>query len=312
MKVVFFGTPASALPSLSHLIEAGHAVELVITQPDRPAGRGRRLAPSPVKQFALDRGIPTLEPEKIRKDASVLPRLEALRPDIQVVVAYGQIIPGPVIYLPPHHTVNVHFSLLPEYRGAAPVQRALLNGDAETGVTIIELDEKMDEGPVLAEWRTPVGPRETAPELEARLAESGAHLLLETLSRIDTIVPRPQDHSRASLAPKVKPEDGRIDWTRTSAEVDRIVRALAERPGAYTSLGGRRILIHRGRVTGAAAPGRSAGEVVSATKDGLGVACGDGSVYLVEELLPEGKKRMTAHVFSLGARIGAGAFFGRD
>jgi methionyl-tRNA formyltransferase len=312
MRVVFFGTPAAALPSLRHLLEAGHAVELVVTQPDRPAGRGRRLAPSPVKQFALERGIPVLEPEKIRKDASILPRLEALRPDIQVVVAYGQIIPGPVIYLPPHRTLNVHFSLLPKYRGAAPVQRALLNGDAETGVTIIELNEKMDEGPILAEWRTPVGMGETAPELESRLAESGAHLLLETLSNIDTIVPRPQDHAQASLAPKVKPEDGHIDWSRTAAEVDRIVRALAERPGAYTSLGGRRILIHRGHAAGSKAPGRGAGEVVAVTKEGLSVACGNASVYLVEELQPEGKRRMPAHTFSLGTRIGPGAFFDRD
>ncbi len=312
MRVVFFGTPASALPTLSHLIEAGHAVELVVTQPDRPAGRGRRLTPSPVKQFALERGIATLEPEKIRKDLSILPRLEALRPDVQVVVAYGQIIPGPVIYLPPHRTLNVHFSLLPKYRGAAPVQWAVLNGDAETGVTIIELDERMDEGPVLAEWRTPIGPEETAPALESRLAESGAHLLLETLSRIETIVPRPQDPAQASLAPKIKPEDGRIDWTRTAAEVDRRVRALAERPGAFTSLEGRRMLIHRGRAAGSAIPGRGAGEVAAVSKDGLSVSCGDASVYLIEEIQPEGKKRMPAHTFSLGARIGAGVFFDRS
>lgn len=309
MRVVFFGTPDAALPSLRHLVEGGHSVELVITQPDRPAGRGRRLTPSPVKQFALERGIPTLEPEKIRKDASVLPRLEAVRPDVQVVVAYGQIIPGPVIYLPPYRTLNVHFSLLPKYRGAAPVQWALLNGDEETGVTIIELDEKMDEGPVLAEWRTPVGPYETSPELESRLAEAGAHLLLETLSRIGTLTPRPQDSSRASLAPKIRPEDGRIDWTLSAAKVDRKVRALAERPGAYAFIQGRRILIHRGREARSSAPGRSPGEVTAVTKDGLSVACGDGSVYLIEELQPEGRKRMPAHTFSLGTRIVAGAFF---
>ena len=195
MRVVFFGSPEAAVPSFRALLEAGHEIPLIVAQPDRPVGRGRRLLPGPVKRFALERGIPVAQPEKIRLDPEILDRLRAAAPDIQVVVAYGQIIPMTIVSLPPRGTVNVHFSLLPRYRGAAPVAAAIAAGETRTGVTIFSLNEKMDEGDILAEEETPIGPSETAGELEARLASLGAGLLLRTLDRYDEITPRAQDLS---------------------------------------------------------------------------------------------------------------------
>lgn len=310
MKIVFFGSPAAALPSLRALLGAGHAVALVVTQPDKPAGRGRKLQPSAVKAFAVERGIPVIEPAKIRTDESALERVRAAAPDVNVVVAYGQIIPNAVHYFPFYHSLNVHFSLLPKYRGAAPVQWAILNGDTESGVTIIELNDKMDEGDILAFKRVPIGPRETARELEVRLAVLGAELLLGTLARIDSVVRVKQDDARATLAPKIKKEDGRIRWELNAVTVDRKVRALAERPGVYTFFGGRRINLLRGRDLESGGRAAEPGQVIAVGKTGLTVACGGGTAFLVEELQPEGKGPMAAHVFSLGTRIGPGDSLG--
>jgi methionyl-tRNA formyltransferase len=312
MRIVFFGSPDSAIPSLRKLLDNGHSVELVVTQPDRPAGRGRRLTPSPVKMFALENKIPVLESVRIRRDEAVLPRIQEISPDVNVVVAYGQIIPAAVIYLPRFHSLNVHFSLLPKCRGAAPVQWTILNGEKESGITIIELNEKMDEGDVLAQIRTDIAPRETAAGLEARLAVMGADLLLQTLGEIESIKPVPQDHRQASLAPKIQKEDGRIIWSESASGIDRRVRALAERPGAFTSLHGRRLQIHAGRDLDVPSSGRPPGEILSASKEGLKIACGEGTVYLIEELQPEGKRRMSAHDFFLGANIGFGEILGAD
>jgi len=303
MKTVFFGSPSAALPSLRALIDAGHSVELVVTQPDKPAGRGRKLVPSAVKIFALERHIPVIEPARIRTDEEALGRVRAAGPDINVVVAYGQIIPNAVHSFPPHRSLNVHFSLLPKYRGAAPVQWAVLNGDAESGVTIIELDDRMDEGDILASERVPVGFRETARELETRLAVLGAKLLLGTLARIDSVVRVKQDDARATLAPKIKKEDGRILWEEAASAVDRRVRALADRPGAYTFFKGRRIGILRGENLETASAGQAPGTVLAVGKEGLLVACGGGTAFLIEEIQPEGKGPMKAYVFSLGTRI---------
>ena len=306
MKIVFFGSPAAALPSLRALLEAGHVVELIVTQPDKPAGRGRKLQPSAVKAFALEHGIPTIEPAKIRTDGSALERVRSAGPDVSVVVAYGQIIPNAVHALPRHRSLNVHFSLLPKYRGAAPVQWTILNGDAESGVTIIELNDRMDEGDILATKHVPVGPRETARELEERLAGLGASLLLETIEHIEGVSRIAQDHSLASPAPKIKKEDGRICWEDAAPAVDRRVRALADRPGVYALFKGRRIGILRGRNLETTRPGQAPGTVLAVGKEGLSVACGGGTGYLVEELQPEGKGPMAAHVFSLGTRIDPG------
>ncbi|HVP90618.1 MAG TPA: methionyl-tRNA formyltransferase [Terriglobales bacterium] len=312
MRIVFFGSPASALPSLRGLIEAGHSVELVVTQPDKPAGRGRRLTPSAVKAFALERGLPVLEPARIRKDDSVLPRLREARPDVHVVVAYGQIIPGAIIDFPRRRSLNVHFSLLPKYRGAAPVQWTVLNGESDTGVTVIVLNARMDEGDILAQVRTWVGPRETAAELESRLAVMGARLLLETLGRLDAIVPVPQDQDRATLAPKIGKELGRIAWSEPAAAVDRRVRALADRPGAFTFFRGRRLGLYTGMPLDDRAEGRRPGEIISVGKEGLAVACGDGGAYLIEALQPEGRARMSARDFANGAKVSDGETFGEE
>lgn len=310
MKIVFFGSPAAALPSLQGLIDAGHSVELVVTQPDKPAGRGRKLMPSEVKRFAAGRKIPTIEPAKIRADEAALERIRAAGPDVNVVVAYGQIIPNAVHSFPRHRSLNVHFSLLPNYRGAAPVQWAVLNGDAESGVTIIELNDRMDEGDILAFKRVPVGPRETARELEGRLAVLGAELLLGTLAGIDSVVRVKQDDARATPAPKIKKEDGRIKWELNAVTVDRQVRALAARPGAYTFFKGKRTGILRGRNLETASAGQAPGTVLAVGKEGLRIACGGGTAFLVEELQPEGKSPMTAHVFSLGTKIDPGDLIG--
>ncbi len=312
MNIVFFGSPACAVPSLEKLLAAGHGIELVITQPDKPAGRGRGLTSCPIKRFAEARGIPTATPVKIRKEESVLEKIQAMQPDVNVVVAYGQIIPDPILYVPPYNTLNVHFSLLPKYRGAAPVQWAVLHGESETGITIIELNDKMDEGDVLSQVRTEIQPRETAGVLESRLAELGADLLLDTLARIDRIPHVPQDHSQATLAPKIKKEDGQIDWAEDARIVDRKVRAFSPRPGAFTHFRDKFLHVHKGTPFDGRHGDRPAGEILRAGKKGLEVACGEGSVFLIEELQPEGKKRMDAHAFSLGAKILPEERFGGD
>ena len=311
MRIVFFGSPAAALPSFASLLGAGHTVELVVTQPDRPAGRGRRLAPSAVKSFALSRGIPVIEPARIRTDEAALERIRAAGPDVNVVVAYGQIIPHAVHFFPCHHSLNVHFSLLPKYRGAAPVQWTILNGDTETGVTIIELDDRMDEGDILAQEQAAIEVRETASALEERLAVLGAGLLVSTLARIDRLPRLEQDDVLATLAPKIRKEDGRVSWAETAAAIDRRVRALAERPGVFIRIGGRRVNIVRGRaVESSECPLPDAdtdpGTILRIGKAGLEVACGAATSYLIEELQPEGKGPMSAHAFSLGTKIAPG------
>ncbi len=336
MRIVFFGSPAAALPSLTALLDAGHEIALVVTQPDKPAGRGRKLTPSAVKSLALERGLPVLEPVRIRTDAVAGERIRAAAADVHVVVAYGQIIPHDVHFSPRYHSVNVHFSLLPRYRGAAPVQWTVLNGDAETGVTLIELNDRMDEGDILAQERVPVESRETSAALEVRLAVIGARLLLATLDRLDVLPRINQEEARATLAPKIRKEDGRIVWTDPAPSIDRKVLALSDRPGVFTLAKGRRVNILRGRAIGspegywpvlrhdsreiprlvrgadslAKAKAAQPGTVVWIDKPGLEIVCGDGAVYLVEELQPEGKAPMPAYAFSLGARISPGDILG--
>ena len=310
MKIVFFGSPVAALPSLEHLIRAGHTIELVITQPDKPAGRGKTPAPSPVKVFALGRGIPVLQPARIRRDENALAMLRAIQPDLNVVVAYGQIIPGPVIYLPRFKSVNAHFSLLPQYRGAAPVQWAVLNGELKTGVTIFELNEKMDEGDIVAATETAILPRETARELEGRLALMGAELLVRTLARIDLIERLPQDHSQATYAPRLKREDGEIDWRQDSFSVDRMVRAFSPWPGAFTFYKGQRIIIHAGEALADAGACPNPGQISEIRAAGPVVCCGSGSAFLVRRLQRENKKEMDAASFLRGTRLERGEILG--
>jgi methionyl-tRNA formyltransferase len=334
MKIVFFGSPPAALPSLEALLRAGHSVELVVTQPAKPAGRGRRLAPSAVKAFAVERDLPVVEPAKIRTDEAARDRIVAAGADLNVVVAYGQIIPRSIHYSPPLHSLNVHFSLLPKYRGAAPVQWTVLNGDPESGVTIMELDDRMDEGDILAQERVALEPRETAAALEKRLATLGARLLVESLERIDNLPHIKQDDAQATLAPKIRKEDGLIAWTDAASAIDRRVLALADRPGVFTFVKGRRMNILRGRALGPLesywpvilhnpfgdrgrgtdslrrAKAAEPGAIVWIDNPGIEVACGGGSAYLIEELRPEGRGPMSAHAFSLGTKLAPGDRFG--
>lgn len=310
MKVVFFGSPSSALPSLKKILESGHSVELIITQPDKPTGRGKKLLPCPVKQMALDLNIPVSQPLKIRKDDATLEKLIKIQPDLIVVVAYGQIIPASIIYLPKHNSLNVHFSLLPRYRGASPVQRALLNGEERTGITIFELNEKMDEGDVLAQEETEILPEENAAELEDRLAQLGADLLINTIDRIESQKPQKQDHSQASYAPKLKKEDGKIDWGKDSLDIQRQVRAFTPWPSAYAFIREKRVKIHKGKKSeGRAVPSSSPGEILNIGKEGIETCCGQRSVFLIQRIQPENRKEMDAFAFSLGMRIKPGDKF---
>jgi methionyl-tRNA formyltransferase len=308
MRIVFFGSPGSALPSLSRVLADGHRVELVVTQPDKPAGRGKALAMSPVKRFALDHGLPVHQPDKIRKDPRSLELLQAIQPDISVVVAFGQIMPAAVIYLPRWHTVNVHFSILPKYRGASPVAWALLQGETKTGITTFELDEKMDEGGVLLRREVEIRPDENAGSLEKRLAEVGAGLLSETLAKRETLSLLPQDHAAATYAPNLKKEDGRIDWSETAVIVDRKVRAFTPWPSAFTFLEGTRLQVSRGKPVDAGSAGSEPpGRILSLSKDGWRVSSGQGTVFLIERLKPENKGEMPASDFSRGRKIENGA-----
>jgi methionyl-tRNA formyltransferase len=311
MRVVFFGSPGAALPSFAALIEAGHEVALTVTQPDRPAGRGKKLAAGPVKAFAAGRGIPIIQPERIRRDQAAFEAIRAAAADIHVVVAFGQIIPSSIIDLPPWRSINVHFSVLPKFRGAAPVQWAILRGETRTGVTIFRLNERMDEGDVLTTAETAIGPGETAGELEARLAKIGAELLQNTLDGIASIPSVPQDHTRATLAPKLAKDQGRIDWAASGIEIERQVRAFTPRPGAFTLRKGQRLIVLRGRLAEDAEAGAaSPGTILSASGAGIDVACGGGSVYRIVELQPESRRAMDARAYAAGGRVEAREILG--
>lgn len=316
MKIAFFGSPATAIPSLERLLKNGHSIGLVITQPEKPAGRGLSRMPSAVKRYAMGKGIPVIEPERIRRDGAALERLTEYGSDINIVVAYGQIIPSSILYLPPALTLNVHFSLLPKFRGAAPVQWSILSGERTTGVTIMELNEKMDEGDILQASATDIMPGETASDLETRLAGVGADLLIDTLRRLKDIKPVPQDHSLATYAPKLKKEDARIVWTDPAAGVERKFRAYTARPGSFAFFRGKRLIILKGA---AGTPSGDAervqgppGAVISCSRNGIAVSCGDGGIFTIEELKPEGRGAMNAHAFALGARIRDGELFDRN
>jgi methionyl-tRNA formyltransferase len=307
MRIVFFGSPASALPSLKRITAAGHSIELIITQPDKPSGRGKKLMPCPVRRAALEQNIPSCQPLKIKQDAALLEKLREIQPELIVVVAYGQIIPASIIYFPKYHSLNLHFSLLPKYRGASPVQWALLNGEEKTGITILELNEKMDEGDILAQEEVEILPGENAAELEARLAQKGAELLVESIARVDSLEHCPQDHSRATYAPKLSKEDGKIDWSKNALQIERKVRAFTPWPSAYAFLDDKRIIISKGKkIEGKFSPSSSSGEILEIKKEGIEVCCGERTIYLVQDLQPESRRKMDAFSFCLGARVRVG------
>lgn len=306
MRIVFLGTPEAAVPSLEHLVGAGHELPLVVTQPDRPAGRSRRPVAPPVKRVAQDHGIQICQPEKIRT-RSFRESIAALDPDLLAVVAYGRILSRRLLDTPRLGTVNVHFSLLPDYRGAAPVQWALADGRRETGVTTMLLDERMDEGDLLLQRTVPIHPGEHAPALEERMARLGAGLLIETVEGLEagTITPRPQDHSAATYARSLTRSDGEIDPGLAAAAIAGRVRGFDPWPGAWVRTGNRRLRIVEARALG----GRGddpPGTVVELTADGLIVACGSGSRLLLVRAQPEGRKPQGARDLVNGRQLQPG------
>src|ERR1035441_582165 len=302
MRLVFLGTPAFAVPSLERLVAAGRQVLAAITQPDRPRGRGQREAPPPVKEAALRLGIPVHQPERVRRPEAV-ELLRSLAPDVMVVIGYGQIIPQAVIDIAPLGIVNVHSSLLPKYRGAAPVQWAITNGETGTGITTMRIDAGLDTGDILLVRETEIGPEETAVELNGRLAILGADLLVETLEGLEAgrIVPRKQDSALATYAPLLKKEDGLVDWRQPAESIHNRIRAMQPWPGAYTAFRGQTLHIWQARV--GQAIGLPSGRPGSLSfLRPLTVTCGAGALELREVQL-EGRRRMSSADFANGHRL---------
>lgn len=301
------GTPRFAVPSLEALVAAGHTVAAVYTQPDRPKGRGQELAISPVKEAALRLGLPVYQPERVRK---CVDELAAFGAKAMVVVGYGQILPQSIIDLAPLGIVNVHASLLPLYRGAAPIQWAIANGDTDTGVTTMRIDAGLDTGDMLRKAETDIGPEETAPELSERLAAMGAELLIETLEMLERgqIVPEPQDHDSATLAPILKKEDGIVDWERKAREIHARLRGFTPWPGATTTFRGAGLKILTARVSGET--GLAPGQLAVRGKK-LVAGCGGGTALELVEVQPEGRKRVDGASFANGARLLENEFLGK-
>jgi methionyl-tRNA formyltransferase len=300
MILIFCGTPRFAVPTLERLIQSGHTLPLVVTQPDRPRGRGLAPAASPVKEAALRLGVPVIQPEQIRNNVEFREQLAAVRPDAIIVVGYGRIIPQWMIDLPRLGNLNLHASLLPRYRGAAPIQWAIANGQSVTGVTTMRIDAGLDTGDILQQREMPIEAEDTSETLSAALAGMGADLMLETLHGLDQggIRPIPQDHTKASLAPILKREDGKIDFHRPASEIFNRLRGFQPWPGAYTSFKGRNLQVWGARPV-ARLTQSSAGTIVVEANQ-LFVACGEGTTIELLEVQIEGKRRMTALDFIHG------------
>jgi methionyl-tRNA formyltransferase len=309
MRIVFMGTPESAVASLQRLLSDGHEVVAVWTQPDKPAGRGDKMHEPPIKQFALAHGIKVEQPPKIRtKESKEL--FASYQADLAVVVAYGRILPAEYLVAPRRGCINVHFSLLPRYRGAAPVNWAIVNGEEQTGVTTMFVEEELDSGPILLQRQTQIEPAETAPELMQRLAASGAELLGETLQRLDELQPTTQDDSKATFAPLLTKATGVIDWTSSAHEIERRVRGFQPWPNAYTSWNSQRLIVWKAAVD----QGKTVapGEVLAAHGDELIVSCGEKTALRLLELQLQGKRRLLARDFLNGTHLKIGDRFGQD
>jgi methionyl-tRNA formyltransferase len=300
VRVGFFGTPAFAVPTLQALLDAGHDVAVVVAQPDRPSGRGNVLTSPPTVVLARERGIETLQPLKV-KTGEFPDRIEALKLDVAVVVAYGRILTPRLLAAPRRGCVNVHGSLLPRWRGAAPIQWAVIAGDSETGITTMRMNEGLDTGDMLLREATPIGPEETAGDLHDRLSHIGARLAVRTLAELDTIVPEKQDDALMTLAPMLEKKDGRLDWTRPAIELDRRVRGLSPWPGTFAMFHGEAVKVLRARpVSGSGEPG--------VLLDGPVVACGSGALELVEVQAP-GRRPVRGGDFLHGSRVKPGERF---
>ncbi len=309
MRLSFMGTPAFALPSLRALVDAGHEIGLVVTRPDRPAGRGRRVAPPPVKLAAQELKLPILQPERMG-EPGVLAALRAARAEAIIVVAYGQLLPEAILALPPHGCLNLHASLLPKYRGPAPIPWAIIRGEMMTGVTIMRIEARLDAGGIVLQRAEPIGPRDTAGALGERLAMLGAELLCQALDQAARGTARliPQDEGLATYAPKLTPEDTHLDWARDAHALDRLIRGLHPEPGAVTRFGGRRVKILEALVE--AAPDAPPGTVLAIDRDrGVLVATGRGGLQLTR-VQPENRRAMSAAEFTRGYRVQRGDIFG--
>jgi methionyl-tRNA formyltransferase len=311
LRVAFFGTPGFAVPTLERLVNSPHPVAGVITQPDRPRGRGQQITEGPVKSLATSLRLPVLQPAKLARDQFESP-FAALNADIGVVAAYGKLLPDWLLAAPRFGLINVHASLLPRYRGASPVHRAVINGDPETGVTIMRVVTQLDAGPMLAAARVPIGPDDTTTIVESNLARLGAALLVTTLGAIEAGTARetPQDESLVTYAPKLSKTEGAIDWSLSGARIHNLIRGLWPWPHAYSYLGPTRYILHRSRLSARAIEEAAPGTIVHASQaDGLHVACGNGSAIELLDIQLEGKRvmgareAMAAKVLVPGARF---------
>jgi len=309
MRLIFMGTPEFALPSLNALHHSGHAILAVVCQPDRPKGRGGRLTPPPVKGMAERFELPILQPDKM-KDLAFLEGLRALKPEVIVVVAFGRILPPAILDLPPHGCINLHASLLPKYRGAAPIQWAIINGEQETGVTTMRLDPGMDTGDILLQERMPILPEDTAGSLSVRLAERGADLMIRTLKGLESgeIIPVPQDNTQATLAPILDKEAGEIDWTRPAVHILNRIRGLSPWPGAYTFYQDERWSLWKADL-GDPTAGGPPGTIQKTGREGISVATGQGLLEILE-LQPANRRRMSVREFLAGHTVKPGTVLG--
>ena len=310
MKAVFMGTPDFAVGALKKLAEDGHEILAVVTQPDKPQGRKMVLTPPPVKEEALRLGVPVYQPKRIRNTEAV-EYLTSLHPDVIVVAAFGQIIPKEILELPTHGCLNIHASLLPKYRGAAPIQWAILDGEKETGVTIMRMDEGLDTGDMLAKCIVPIAEDETGGSLFDKLSVAGAELMSETLKRLETEdIPgeKQPEESPTAYASMIKRENGRIDWTKSAAELERMVRGLSPWPGCSTKLQGKQLKLWKTAVVSGTIS-ETPGTVCEVAEDGLCVQTGDG-ILKIQELQLEGKKRMDAATFLRGYKVTTGTVLG--
>ena len=304
------GTPLAAVPTFKRIIEDGHEVVGVYTQPDRPSGRGNKIRFSPVKQYALENGIEVLQPLKIRT-AEALETFKSHGADAAVVVAYGRILPESFLTAFPHGAINVHFSLLPKYRGAAPVNWAIANGETKTGVTTMKMDAGLDTGDILLQNETEIESEETAPELLTRLSFVGAELLSETLSHINELAAQKQAETEATFAPILKREDGLINWELSASQINNRIRGFQPFPSSYSNHNEQRVTIWKAKITEVTTSNRNLpGTVLSLEEKLIAVACEGNTVLLIEEIQPEGKRRMPAADFINGSRLKVGDRFG--
>ena len=309
MRIVFMGTPESAVPSLERLLTDRHEVVAVWTQPDKPAGRGDKMHSPAIKQFALEHGLPVEQPKKIKtQEAKEL--FGSYGADIAVVVAYGRILPPEFLRAPRRGCINVHFSLLPLYRGAAPANWAIVNGETKTGVTTMFIEEELDSGPILLQRETMIGQTETAPELMQRLAGIGADLLSETFAQLDVITPLPQHDQAATFAPLLTKQHGLVNWLNNASTIERCVRGFQPWPSAYTHYKSHRLILWKADVTETTSTNGRAGEVLVAHGDDLVVKCGDETALRLIEVQPEAKRRMSVRDFLNGTHLKVGDRFG--